>query len=145
MRLLAFFALSLAALAQGSKTDVTLSVHLVVACSSQAKTKIKIAGSTQCLDPQPFLTQQDVQSAELQKNAKGDPILFLTFHNEAAMRELQVTRRNIGKPVAIVLNGRVISAPVVAAASRYLYLSADFKQEQAATLAAALNRQAGNQ
>ena len=145
MRLLGFIVLSTAALAQGtSSQEVTLSVHLVVPCSPQATVKIKIAGESQCLAAQPFLTQQDVQSAELQKNAKGAPIIFLTFHNDAAMRELQITRQNIGKPVAILLNGRVISAPVVAAASRFLYLGADFKPEQAAVLVAAFNRRAGN-
>jgi preprotein translocase subunit SecD len=144
-RLLAGLFLAAAAWAQGSApAAVTLSVHLVVACSGDAKVKVKAAEGAECLDPKPFLTQQDVQSAELQKNAKGSPIIFLTFRNDAAMRELQITRKNIGRPVAIVLNGRVVSAPVVAAASRFLYIAADFKQDQAATLAAALNRQAGN-
>ncbi len=127
-----------------SRTTVTLSVHLVMPCSGAATVKVKTAGGTRCLDPKPFLTQQDVESAELQKNSKGNPIIFVTFHNDAAMRELQITRKNIGNPVAIVLNGRVVSAPVVAAASRFLYLAADFKPDQAATLAAALNRQARN-
>lgn len=144
-RLVALMALSAAAGAQGPSTKpVTLSVHRLFACSSGAKVKVQVAGGAQCLDPKPFLTQQDVQSAELQKDSKGNPIIFLTFHNDAAMRELQITRQNIGKPVAIVLNGRVVSAPVVAAASRYLYLAAGFKQDQAAALAAAFNQQAGN-
>jgi preprotein translocase subunit SecD len=144
-RLFALMALPAAALAQGATTKpVTLSVHLLLACSGVATVKVKVAGGTECLDPKPFLTQQDVQSAELQKNSKGNPVIFLTFHNDAAIRELQVTRGNIGRPVAIVLNGRVVSAPVVAAASRYLYIAADFKQDQAAALAADLNRQAGN-
>jgi preprotein translocase subunit SecD len=144
-RVLALTAFLAPAFAQKTPNPtVTLSVHLVMPCSGAATVKVKTARGTQCLDPQPFLTQQDVESAELQKNSKGNPIIFLTFHNEAAMRELQITRKNIGNPVAIVLNGQVVSAPVVAAASRFLYLAADFKQAQAASLAAALNRQAGN-
>ncbi|MDR3699536.1 MAG: hypothetical protein P4L56_07875 [Candidatus Sulfopaludibacter sp.] len=144
-RLLALTAFLAPAFAQGTAgTKVTLSVHLVMPCSGAATVKVQTAGGTQCLDPTPFLTQQDVESAELQKNSKGNPIIFLTFHNDAAMRELRITRKNIGNPVAIVLNGRVVSAPVVAAASRFLYLAADFKPDQAATLASALNRQAGN-
>jgi len=144
-RLVALMALQSLALAQdlGSK-PVSLAVHLVTACTHTATVKVKVGGSSQCIDPKPFLTEQDVQSAELQKNAKGNPIIFLTFHNDAAMRELQITRQNIGKPVAIVLNGRVVSAPVVAAASRFLYVGADFKQDEAARIAAELNRQARN-
>lgn len=141
-RLLPALFLAASAWAQaGNPASVTLSVHLVVACSADARVKVKPDGA-ECLDPTPFLTQQDVQSAEIQKNSKGSPIIFLTFHNDAAVRELQITRKNIGKPVAIVLNGRVVAAPVVSGASRFLYIAADFKQEQAATLVAALNRQA---
>ncbi len=143
MRLVPMLVFSTVLLAQGATSqEVTLSVHLVVTCSGLAKVKVKTTGGTQCLDPQPFLTQTDIESAELQKNSHGNPIIFLTFHNDAAMRELQITRKNIGKPVAILLNGKVISAPVVAAASRFLYLAADFTQDQAASLVAAFNRQA---
>jgi len=145
MRRLVFAVATLAApaIAQGAK-PVTLSVHLLTACSTTATVKVKTSGGAQCLDPNPFLTQQDVQSAEVQKNSKGNSIIFLTFHNDAAMRELQITRQNIGKPVAIVLNGRLVSAPVVAAASRFLYIASDFKQDQISAVVAALNRQAGN-
>ena len=140
-----FAALLALAMAQGLSTKpVTLSVHLLVPCSRDATVKIKVAAATQCLDPKPFLTQQDVESAEIQKNSKGHPTVFLTFHNEAAMRELQVTRQNIGHPVAIVLNGRVVSAPVIAAASRMLFIDADFKPDQAAALVGAFNRQAAH-
>jgi hypothetical protein len=132
--------LSAAAWAQGPSTKpVTLSVHLLVACSNTATVKVKSAAGARCLDPKPFLTEQDVQFAEMQRNSKGNATIFLTFHNDAAMRELQITRRNIGNPVAIVLNGRVVSAPVIAAASRFLYIESD----QAAAVVAAFNRQAG--
>jgi preprotein translocase subunit SecD len=135
--------LLLALLLQGaSARPVTLAVELVTACSASANVKVKTAAGTQCLDARPFLTERDVESAELQKNAAGHPVIFLTFRNEAAMRELQITRHNIGKPVAILLNGRVVAAPTIAAASRLLYIELDVKPDQAAAMVAALNQQA---
>ena len=121
---------------------VALSVHLLVPCDKASLVKVKVAGGTQCLDPKPFLTQDDVESAEIQKNSKGRPVIFLTFHNDAAMRELQITRQNIGNAVAIVLNGKVVFVPTIAAASRFLYIDGDFKQEQATSIVAAFNHQA---
>jgi len=129
--------------APAQSKPVTLSVHLLVPCGGAATTKVKTAVGTRCLDPKPFLTEADVQSAETQKNSKGNPTIFLTFHNESAMRELQITRQNIGNPVAIVLNGRVVASPVIAAASRFLYIASDFKPEQCASIVAGLNRQSG--
>ena len=133
--------LLLVAPAAFSASTVTLSVHLLVACSKEASVKVKLDGPPQCLDPKPFLTQADVQSAELQKNSQGHAVILLTFHNDAAIRELQITRKNIGNPVAIVVNGRVVSVPRIAAASRLLYVDGDFKPEQASALVAAFNKQ----
>lgn len=50
------------------------------------------------------------------------------------MRELQVTLKNIGNHIAIVLNGRVLSTPAIAAGSRMLYLDGGFTQAQALAL-----------
>jgi preprotein translocase subunit SecD len=61
-------------------------------------------------------------------------VVFLTFHRNAAMRELQVTLKNIGNHIAIVLNGRVLSTPTVEAGSRMLYLDGGFTQAQALAL-----------
>lgn len=125
-----------------SHKPVTLSVHLLVPCSGRATVRVKVPAGTQCLDATPFLTQADVESADVQKSSRGTPMILVTFRNEAAMRELQITRQNIGNYVAIVLNGRVVSTPMIAAASRLLYIDGDFKAQEAAALVDALNRQA---
>jgi preprotein translocase subunit SecD len=132
----ALFAVRLRA---ASDKPVALSVHLLVACSPAATVKVKVGGGAQCLDPKPFLTQQDVESAEVQRNSKGKPVIFLTFRNEAARRELQITRQNIGNPVAIVLNGKVVFVPIISAASRFLYIDGDFKQDEAVALVTSFN------
>jgi preprotein translocase subunit SecD len=126
---------------------VTLAVHLLVACSTQgAGRPVRLPGvdASLCLDGTPFLTQGDVQSAELHENSKGRPVIFLTFHEDAAVRELEITRKNIGNRVGIVVNGRVAAAPAIAASSRFLYIDTGYAAKQVQALVAAFNRQAGN-
>lgn len=135
MKLALLAALCAAAFAQnGRKT--TLRVFVVVPCGRGAIQKVEGG----CLDKQPFLTQTDVEYAEVHKGSKGQPVVFVTFSHEAAVRELNVTKQNIGNRVAIQVNGRVVATPVVAGASRQLFIEGGFTEEEAARLAAGLNR-----
>jgi len=147
-RLLPFLAILANGCAQTASTaPATLAVHVLVACSSQgAGQPARFPGvdASLCLDRTPFLTQKDVESAELHQNSQGHAVVFLTFHRDAAIRELDVTRQNAGRRVAIVVNGRVVAAPSIAASSRFLYIDARFTPQQAKALVAAFNRQAGN-
>jgi preprotein translocase subunit SecD len=130
-----------------SPAAVTLAVHLLVACSGpNAGQPVRFPGvdASLCLDRTPFLTGRDVRSAELRTNSLGHPEVFLTLHEDAAIRELGITRKNIGNRVAIVVNGRVAMAPAIAAASRFLYIEANYTAKQAQSLVDAFNRQAGN-
>ena len=120
---------------------VTLAVHLLVACpAGAAPVKVQTAAGPLCLDRQPFLTQDDVQSAEIQPSSQGHPMVFLTFHEDAAIRELQVTRKNIGNRVGIVLNGRVVDSPLITAGSRLLYIDDHFTRPEAEAVVGAFNR-----
>ncbi len=126
-----------------SKGSVTLSVHLVVACpagASKTVVKAQTTGGTICLDRQPFLTQDDVESAEIQPSPKGNPMVLLMFHAAAAQRELQITRKNMGKRVGIVLNAHVVGTPLISAASRLLYIDGNFTRLEAETVVGAFNR-----
>ncbi|MGA2119804.1 MAG: hypothetical protein ABSH56_34300 [Bryobacteraceae bacterium] len=119
------------------RTAVTLSVDLMVPCSGpHAGSPIPVKGSSQalCLAGQPFLTEKDVESAETRPGSGGYRVVFLTFHQNAARRELQVTLKNVGNRIAIVLNGRVLATPTIAAGSRQLYLDGGFTQAQAQAL-----------
>jgi len=115
----------------------SLRVYLVVSCSD-ADAGRRVAAD--CLEKKPFLTQTDVQSAEVQKNRKGQPVVFITFHPDAAVRELNVTLKNIGNRVAIVVDGKVVSTPVIASGSRQLYIEGAYTEKQAEEIAAGLNR-----
>jgi preprotein translocase subunit SecD len=126
-----------------TQRPVTLRVHLLVACGTPgagAQVKVQGQAASLCLDRTPFLTQNDVESAEIQPGAQGRTRVFLTFHEEAARRELQVTLKNIGNRVGIVLNGRVVGTPTITAASRLLYIDDSFTKEQAEAVVGAFNR-----
>jgi preprotein translocase subunit SecD len=132
--------------AQGGGPPVRLAVHLVISCSAQgAGPAVRSPGvdTPICLDQTPFLTEKDVQGAEMHINSKGHPTVFLTFHDAAAMRELDITRKNVGNRVAILINGRVVSAPAVASSSRLLFIDGNFTEKQAQSLAESFNKTAG--
>jgi len=146
--LLAILAALARASAQPTPTPpVTLAVHVLVACSSQGAGRpagFPGVDASLCLGRAPFLTDRDVRSAELRQNSKGRPVIFLTFREDAAIRELRITRDNLGNRVAILVNGRVAAAPSIGAASRFLYIDGGYTEKQAQALVAAFNRQAAN-
>ena len=118
-------------------SQTSLRVYLMTACGAPDAGRHIAAG---CLEKTPFLTERDVQYAEVQKNGKGQPMIFITFLRDAAVRELNVTLKNIGNRVAILVDGKVLSTPMIASGSRQLYIESDFTEKQAETLAKALNR-----
>lgn len=126
-----------------AQRPVTLAVHIMVPCSAGAPAsaaKLQTPAGPLCLDRKPFLTQDDVEAAEIQPSSKGSPMVFLTFQKDAAMRELQITRKNIGNHVAIVLNGRMVGTPLISAASRLLYIDDNYTQPQAEAVVGAFNK-----
>ena len=121
-----------------------LNVRLVVPCSvPHAGKPVKDpAGAGEiCLDRTAFLSTSDIESAEARHNSAGHWVVFLTFHNDAAMRELQVTLRNIGHRVAILIDGQVVGAPRISSGSRFLFVDGGFTQARAEEIAAAFNAQ----
>jgi preprotein translocase subunit SecD len=129
----------------GPASPVSLEVRLVVPCSgphyAQPAKDPSGAGEI-CLDKSAFLTTADVESAEVRHNSAGHDTVFLTFHHDAAVRELQVTLRNIGHRVAILIDGRVAAAPIISSGSRFLFVDGNFTHARAEEIAGSLNSQA---
>jgi preprotein translocase subunit SecD len=75
------------------------------------------------------------------KAVSGSPEISLTFTSEGAKLFGEITKRNVGKPVAIVLDGEVISAPTVQTAieNGKAVITGDFTIEEAKNLAIQLN------
>lgn len=59
------------------------------------------------------LTGKDFQHAEVVFDETGAPKISIEFNAEGAKKFEEITGRNIGKPLAIYLDGQIISAPTV--------------------------------
>lgn len=57
------------------------------------------------------LTGADLKIATPGTNEFGEPVVFIEFNKEGAEKFKNVTSRHIGKPLAILLDGTIISAP----------------------------------
>jgi len=61
----------------------------------------------------PYVTGKDLEDAKTDYDNLGRPMVTLAFNNEGAKLFDKATSINIGKQIAIVLDGVVVSAPVV--------------------------------
>lgn len=59
------------------------------------------------------LTGKDFKSATVTFDQAGNPQISIEFNSEGAKKFEEITGRNIGKPLAIYLDGKLISAPTV--------------------------------
>jgi preprotein translocase subunit SecD len=65
----------------------------------------------------------------------------VTFNDAGAAKMARATAAHLNKPVAILINGRVVAAPVVRAQiSGQAVISGDFNRAQASAIAAGLTR-----
>jgi predicted Ser/Thr protein kinase len=69
-----------------------------------------------CVEKQCLLNESDVASAKLKiDDVTGEPQVLLTFKPEGQARFAEITAKNLGRRLAIVFDGRVLSAPVIQA------------------------------
>ena len=105
------------------------------------------ADGTATLDPNgnfvpTLLNGKYLKSAQLSfDTSTGEPIVNLNFNDEGAKLFEQITRDNVGKTVAIYLDGQVISAPVVreAITGGQAQISGNFTPEEGKLLVGRLN------
>ncbi|HVY36200.1 MAG TPA: protein translocase subunit SecD [Candidatus Paceibacterota bacterium] len=88
------------------------------------------------------LTGKYLKHATLEFNpSTGEPVVSLQFNDEGTKLFAQITKDNVGKVVAIYLDGQVISAPVVreAITGGQAQISGNFTPDEAKTLVGRLN------
>jgi len=91
------------------------------------------------LEAMALVTAQDVSSARVVDAPGGLFSVDLTFQEEASARMSRATAGHVGKPVAIVLDGRVVSAPVVRSPiGRSALLTGSFTRAQAEAIVSRL-------
>lgn len=89
------------------------------------------------------LTGKDLESAEVTFASRGlsKPQVALKFNSEGAKKFAKITKDNIGKQVAIYLDGKIISAPVVQTeiTNGQAVITGNFTLEEAKNLKKRLN------
>jgi TonB family protein len=93
-----------------------------------------VQGSNQkvYMQPSAVVTGADVTSARVVDAGSGRYSVAIAFSTPGSNRLAESTKIHIGRPVAIVLDGRVISAPVVRSMIRNdAVISGDFTREEA--------------
>lgn len=81
---------------------------------------LEIIGKTASLefispDEKVILTGNDVSDAKALYDSLNNPVVSLKLNSEGAKKFAEATKKYLGQPIAIVLDGEVISAPIVQA------------------------------
>lgn len=88
------------------------------------------------------LSGSDLKSAEVVfDQTSGEPVVSLEFTQEGAQKFSDLTQKNIGKPLAILIDLQVISAPIVQShiTGGSAQITGDFSLEEARNLTIQLN------
>ena len=70
-------------------------------------------GSRPILLGRTLLTGSDLNIAKPGTSEMGEPLVLIEFNSEGRKKFFQATQQQIGKPLAILLDGKIISAPTV--------------------------------
>ncbi|OJF89940.1 protein translocase subunit SecDF [Pararhizobium antarcticum] len=89
----------------------------------------------------PIVSSRDITDAKPALGQSNDPVVDVTLDADGATRLAQVTARNTGMTLAILLDGQVISTPVIRTAitGGAVQVSGNFSAEGANDLAVLLN------
>jgi RNA polymerase sigma factor (sigma-70 family) len=101
------------------------------------------AGETLYVQKTVLLDQTDLKSASVITNQPaGKPRIQITFTDAGAKRFAKVTHRNIGKRLAIIIDGQLYSAPVIQSEIRggLAEITGNFSEQKANDLAAKINQ-----
>jgi preprotein translocase subunit SecD len=83
------------------------------------------------------LTNKDVARAQAKVQPGQKPAVEVTFTEQGAKRLARLTKQHQGKPVAILVNGKVLAAPIARATitGGNAVITGDFTQAQAERIA----------
>jgi hypothetical protein len=71
------------------------------------------SGRVVYLHPEPLVENGDITGAEVSPGDGGAMAVAVIFSEEAAARMLRATEQHLGRPIAILLDGELVAAPVV--------------------------------
>jgi preprotein translocase subunit SecD len=101
-----------------------------------------IAGTTQkvYIPKKADATGSDIAEAKATLDPGGSPAIDIVFTKEGAKKMAALTEKHLDKPLAILINGKVVSAPVVRVKlSERAQIQGTFTQEEIEKLVKAIN------
>ena len=129
--------------ALGLQSATALEVRLAESSPAAGLVEAAVEGSDRkvYLRPGSIVTSADVTGARVIDAGGGRYSVGVAFSAPASDRLAESTKIHVGRPVAILLNGRVIAAPIVRSMIRdSAVISGDFSKEEAERIAAGLGR-----
>ena len=101
---------------------------------------IAAGGEMLYVDPTPAMTERHLRRVKVGKVQAEDAILILGFNEEGTARLAEMTGANVGKRIAFVVNGRVVSAPRLESRidGGVAVIEGGFTEEEATRLAKAI-------
>ncbi len=127
---------------EGENKEIRASHILIKAEKPERVKEILIQQAQQPQFENTNLSGRDLEKAQLIfDNQTGQPIVSLKFNTEGTQKFKEITERNVGKRLAIFLDGAIISAPVVNEVIRNgeAVISGNFSITEAKQLAQRLN------
>ncbi len=92
------------------------------------------------LRPEAELSNADIQEATATTDNNGQPVISVSFTVEGAEKMAKLTEENLGKPMVIMIDGKVISAPkIMSKISAKAQISGNFSKEEAERIARGIN------
>ncbi|MFT3879559.1 MAG: hypothetical protein QM703_07860 [Gemmatales bacterium] len=96
------------------------------------------------LHPNAELTHQDIESAFVDSfgSSANEYMVQVAFTKEGARKMTALSKEHLHKPLAILIDGKVVSAPVIASElSNGCVIAGNFKKEEAERIAKQLSAQ----
>ena len=136
--------LTAAAWQQPRQPRTRLEVRLAETEPATGLTEAAVSGSAGkiYLHQEVVVSERDIVRARVVESSGGPTFdVMIMLNPQSVDRLIEATDRHVGKPLAILINGVVLAAPVVegATAGDIAVLSADFTKEEADKLAADFN------
>jgi len=86
-----------------------MAIHLVATDEAAAGETFELDGHHFAVAPEAMVTERDVDGVWLTQGAFDEPVILLHLSPDAAVRFGQLTRENVGRDVAIVVDDELLS------------------------------------
>jgi hypothetical protein len=124
------------------KSAVTVEFRLAEASRGEGLVEAKVAGTSRTifLHKETLLSSQDIAEARVVLDERDEPAVEVRFVPAVHQKVREATEAHRGKPLAILVDGRVVTAPIVRwRIGESARIRGDFSREEAERIARGLS------